>query len=129
MNQVRDGLLYTEDHEWIRVEGDVCTVGITDYAQRALGDITFVDLPDVGKVVERGEEACAVESCKAAAGVFAPVSGTVSEVNAALADDPGRVNADCYGEGWVCKLTLSDRGELSRLKSPEQYRQMLASEA
>jgi glycine cleavage system H protein len=128
MSKIPEGLLYSKDHEWIRVEGGVGTVGITDHAQHALGDVTFVDLPKAGTEVSQGEEACAVESCKAAASVFAPASGRIVEVNASLADDPGRINADCYGEGWIYRLELSDPGELSRLQTPEQYRQMLASE-
>jgi glycine cleavage system H protein len=129
MSTIPQGLLYTENHEWIKVEGDLGTVGITDYAQHALGDVTFVDLPEVGKEVAQGDEACAVESCKAAANVFAPVSGKVVEANAALADDPARIDADCYGEGWIYKLALRDKAELSKLKTAEQYAQMLASEA
>ncbi len=129
MSTIPQELLYTEDHEWIRVEGDVGVVGITDYAQNALGDITFVDLPKVGAQVAQGDEACAVESCKAAASVYAPVGGTIVEANAALADEPGKVNLDCYGAGWLYKLALANKAELSKLKTPEQYGQMVASEA
>ncbi|MBM4042938.1 MAG: glycine cleavage system protein GcvH [Planctomycetes bacterium] len=126
MSAIPQELLYTENHEWIRVEGDVGTVGITDYAQKALSDITFVDLPKVGAEVAQDDEACAVESCKAAASVYAPVGGKIIEVNAALADDPGRVNADCYGEGWLYKLALADKAELSKLKTAGQYGQLVA---
>jgi glycine cleavage system H protein len=94
-------------------------VGITDYAQKALGDITFVDLPEIGTEVAQGAEACAIESCKAAASVYAPVSGRIIEANAALADDPGKINLDCYGAGWLYKLALADRAELSKLKTHE----------
>jgi len=128
MSTIPEQLVYTEDHEWIKVEGDVGTVGITDYAQGALGEVTFVELPEVGARVRQEEEACAVESCKAAVSVFAPVSGTIVEVNTALEDNPGRINADCYGEGWIYKIRLNDQGELWRLKTPEEYRRMLPSE-
>jgi len=119
-------LLYTKDHEWIRVEGAVGTVGITDHAQNALSDLTFVDLPKVGQRVSQGEEACAIESCKAAASVYTPASGTVVAVNAAVGDEPGMINSDCYAKGWLFKLELSDPAELSALKTPEQYAQLLA---
>jgi glycine cleavage system H protein len=128
MSTIPEGLLYTENHEWLRVEGEVGTVGITDYAQHALGDVTFVDLPKAGAEVRQGDEACAVESCKAAASIFAPASGTIAEANAVLADDPARINADCYGEGWIYRLTLNDKTELKKLKTPEEYGQMLAKE-
>lgn len=128
MSTVPQGLLYTADHEWCRVEGDVATVGVTDYAQKALGDVTFVELPPVGKELARGDEACAIESCKAAASVYAPASGKVIEVNTALADDPGSINADPYGAGWLIKLALRDGAELSSLKSPEEYAQFLPKE-
>ena len=127
MSNVPDGLLYTDDHEWIRVEGNVATVGITDHAQAGLGDITFVELPQVGTEVARGDEACAVESTKAAAGVNSPASGRIVEANSALADDPGLINADPYGAGWIYKLELADAAELAKLKSPEAYRQSLPS--
>ncbi len=126
MSNIPPELLYTEDHEWARVEGDFAIVGITDYAQHALGDITFVDLPKVGTRVAQGDEACAVESCKAAASVFAPASGTIVEANAVLADDPSKVNLDCYCTGWFYKLALANRAELSKLKTAEQYGQIVA---
>jgi len=127
MSTIPQELFYTVDHEWIRVEGDVGTVGITDYAQKALGDITFVDLPQVGQEVAQGEEACAVESCKAAVSVYAPVGGKVVEVNVALREDPGRINTDCYGEGWLYKLALASKAELSKLKTPEDYGQIVVN--
>jgi glycine cleavage system H protein len=128
VSQIPSDLLYTKDHEWIRVQDAVGTVGITDHAQEALSDLTFVDLPKVGQVVREGEEAAAVESCKAAASVYAPASGTVVEVNAALQDDPGRVNADCYGEGWMFRLDLACPAELPSLLTAEQYAQVLGGE-
>ncbi len=119
---VPESLRYTEQHEWIRRDGGTATVGITEYAQQALSDITFVELPEIGRSVARGEELGAIESCKAAASVYAPVGGQVTEVNGALEDDPGLVNRDPYGEGWICKLALADPGELESLLTAEQYR-------
>jgi glycine cleavage system H protein len=120
MNTPQD-LLYTDQHEWIRVEDGKGTVGITQHAQEALSDITFVELPEVGRELQQGEEIAAIESCKAAASIYAPAGGTISGVNTALDDDPGLVNRDPYGEGWVCKLDLSDPGELDKLMDPAAY--------
>ena len=106
---------FTEDHEWIDVDGDVGTVGISDYAQSQLGDIVFVEVPDEGRQIAKGDEAAVVESVKAASDVYAPVSGTVVTGNVALADDPSLVNSDPEGEGWFFKLTLSDTSELDAL--------------
>ncbi|MFX6296369.1 glycine cleavage system protein GcvH, partial [Acinetobacter baumannii] len=102
---------YTEDHEWIDVDGDIGTVGITDYAQGQLGDIVFVEVPEEGKQVAKGDEAAVVESVKAASDVYTPVSGAVIEGNARLGDEPGLVNEDPEGDGWFFKLTLSDVSE------------------
>jgi len=113
---------YTRDHEWIAVDGDSATVGITDYAQSALGDVVFVEVPAAGKTLSKGDEAAVVESVKAASEVYAPVSGTVSEGNAAIEATPDLVNSDAEGEGWFFKLTLSDNDELGELMSAEQYR-------
>ena len=112
---------FTEEHEWIRVEGDMATVGITDFAQGQLGDIVFVDLPEAGRQVTKGGEAAVVESVKAASDVYAPVSGEVAEANQALIDDPALVNSDPQGEGWFFRLRLSDKGELEGLMDAEQY--------
>ena len=106
---------YTEEHEWIRVEGDTATVGITDFAQGQLGDIVFVELPEAGRQVTKGGEAAVVESVKAASDVYAPVDGEVLEPNQALADDPSLVNSDPEGEGWFFKLQLSDTSQLEGL--------------
>jgi len=125
---VPDDLSYTEDHEWIRLDGDVAVVGITDHAQQALGEITYVDPPPVGTAVEQGDELAAVESAKAAADVYAPLSGTVSEVNAALDDAPETVNEDPYGAGWICKLQGASAADLDSLLSADQYRDLLAKE-
>ncbi|WP_296612714.1 glycine cleavage system protein GcvH [Sphingomonas sp.] len=112
---------FTEDHEWVDVDGDIGTVGITDYAQGQLGDIVFVDVPEEGKAVTKGDEAAVVESVKAASDVYSPVSGTVIEGNAELADNPGLVNEDADGEGWFFKLTLSDPSELEGLMDEAKY--------
>ena len=113
---------YSKEHEWIRVEGDQATVGITDFAQGQLGDVVFVEVPEAGRAVTRGQEAAVVESVKAASDVYAPVSGTVSEGNQAVVDEPSLVNSDPEGEGWFFKVTLSDNHELSELMNAEQYK-------
>jgi len=128
VQNVPDDLRYTEDHEWIRLDGEVAVVGITDHAQQALGEITYVEPPPVGTTVEQGDELAAVESAKAAADVYAPMSGTVSEVNAALEDAPETVNEDPYGAGWICKLEGTSAGEMESLLSADQYRELLAKE-
>ena len=115
-------LYFTKEHEWISVEGDTATVGITDFAQAQLGDIVFVEVPEAGRQVMQGGEAAVVESVKAASDVYAPVSGEVIEGNQALADDPSLVNSDPEGEGWFFKLRLSDNHQLSELMNAEQYR-------
>ena len=117
---------YTEDHEWIDVDGATATVGITDYAQSQLGDIVFVEVPDAGRAVSKGDDAAVVESVKAASDVYAPVSGSVIEGNAALADNPGLVNEDPEGEGWFFKLTLSDESELEGLMDDAKYQDFVS---
>jgi glycine cleavage system H protein len=112
---------FTKDHEWIEVEGDTGTVGITDYAQSQLGDITFVDVPETGRTVTKGEAPCVVDSVKAASDVYAPVSGTVTDGNEALADQPELVNSDAESGGWLFRLTLSDPGELDGLMDKAAY--------
>jgi glycine cleavage system H protein len=116
---------YTRDHEWIRLEGDVAVVGISDYAQDQLGDVVFVELPAVGKKLARGDEAAVVESVKAASEVFAPATGEVVAVNAALADEPGTVNASPEGQGWFLKLKLADRRQLDELMDADAYADFL----
>ena len=115
------GLKYSKEHEWVRVDGDVATVGISDYAQDQLGDVVYVELPEVGRRVAQNEEAAVVESVKAASEVYAPVSGEVVEVNQALEDDPALVNGDPTGEGWFLKLRLSAPGELDGLMDEAAY--------
>ena len=112
---------YTEDHEWVEVDGDIGTVGISDYAQSQLGDIVFVEVPADGKVLAKGDEAAVVESVKAASAVYAPVSGIVIEGNAELADKPALVNEDPEGDGWFFKLTLTDTSELEGLMDEAKY--------
>ena len=112
---------YTKDHEWIAVEGETGTVGITDYAQEQLGDITYVELPEVGASVAKGDAPCVVDSVKAASDVYSPVSGTVTNVNEALAEAPELVNTDAEEGGWLFRLTLSDPGELAALMDRAAY--------
>ena len=112
---------YTKDHEWIRMEGDIAVVGITDYAQTQLGDVVYVELPEVGRRVEKGKEAAVVESVKAASEVFAPVSGQVIAINEALSGEPGRVNSDPMGAGWFMKLRIADAKELGELMDEAAY--------
>src|SRR5918995_3612146 len=120
-------LRYTNEHEWIRLEGDVATVGITNHAQTQLGDVVYVELPEVGKAVAKGDEAAVVESVKAASEIYAPVSGEVVEVNGALEGAPGTVNDDAAGKGWFLKLKLRDPAELDALMTEEQYQEFLKS--
>ncbi len=115
-------LYFSKEHEWIRVEGDTATVGITDFAQSQLGDVVFVEVPEAGRQVTKGSEAAVVESVKAASDVYAPVSGEVTEGNQALVDDPALVNSDPEGEGWFFRLRLSDESELQGLMDAEAYR-------
>ncbi|MEP4379940.1 MAG: glycine cleavage system protein GcvH [Alphaproteobacteria bacterium] len=113
---------YSEDHEWVEVEGETGMIGISDYAQEQLGDVVFVELPDVGKMLDRGDEAAVVESVKAAAEVYAPVGGEVIEVNDALNGDPSLVNTDAFGDGWFAKLRLTDPAELDELMDEAAYK-------
>jgi glycine cleavage system H protein len=116
---------FTKDHEWVRVEGDVGTVGITDYAQQQLGDVVFVELPAKGKKVSKGGEAAVVESVKAASEVYAPVTGEVVDANAALEGAPATVNEDPAGSGWFMKIKLADKSELDGLMSEAEYQAYL----
>jgi glycine cleavage system H protein len=119
---------FTQDHEWVDVEGDTGTVGITEFAQGQLGDIVFVDVPEAGKTLSKGGDVAVVESVKAASDVYAPVSGTVTEGNAALTDSPALVNEDAEGQGWFFKLTLSDPSELSGLMDEAAYGAFVAKQ-
>lgn len=118
-------LRYSSDHEWVRVEGERLRVGITDYAQDALGDVVYAELPEVGHVVEAGEAFGEVESTKSVSDIFAPVAGTVVEVNAELADSPERLNDDPYGEGWLCVLEPQDASAIDTLMSASEYEALI----
>jgi glycine cleavage system H protein len=122
-------LRFTKDHEWIRQDGDTAVIGITDYAQQQLGDIVYVELPDPGSRVEAGKETAVVESAKAASEVYAPVSGEVVAVNAAVADDPAKVNADPMGEGWFLTVKLDDPKALDGLMDEAAYEKFVAEQA
>ena len=112
---------YTKDHEWISVDGDTATVGISDYAQQQLGDVVFVEVPEVGKSLNRGDEAAVVESVKAASEVYAPVTGEVTDANSALEDEPSLVNSDAMGDGWFLKMTITDASQLDELMDEAAY--------
>ncbi|MBT3305624.1 MAG: glycine cleavage system protein GcvH [Alphaproteobacteria bacterium] len=112
---------YTKEHEWVRVEGDAAVVGISDYAQTQLGEIVFVEVPDTGTQINKGDEACVIESVKAASEIYSPVSGNVTETNGDLEAEPSKVNEDSTGEGWLYKLTLSDASELDDLMGEADY--------
>jgi len=116
------GIRFSKDHEWVKVEGDVATIGISPYAQEQLGDVVFVDLPGIGKKVEKGKELAVVESVKAASEVYAPVSGEVVEVNESLGDAPGTVNEDALGKGWFAKVKMSNKAELDGLMDDAAYK-------
>jgi len=116
---------YTEDHEWVEVDGDAGVIGISEYAQEQLGDVVFVELPEVGTVLDRGDEVAVVESVKAAAEVYAPVGGEVLEVNEDLNGDPSLVNTDPFGDGWFAKLKLSDPDELDDLMDEDTYKKFV----
>ena len=119
---------YTRDHEWVRQEGDIAVIGITDYAQEQLGDVVYVELPDIGRQVEQGKEAAVVESAKAASEVYAPVSGEVVAVNDEIVGDPAKVNADAQGDGWFIKVRLADPKELDGLMDEAAYQAFVAEQ-
>jgi glycine cleavage system H protein len=126
MNELPGDLLYTKDHEWLRREDDgSVTIGITDHAQSALGDLVYVELPEVDSEVDEGGEMAVVESVKAASDVYAPISGSIAEVNEELADDPEKINADPYGDGWIVRMQPSDGIDEDALMSPDDYQQFL----
>ena len=124
MSKIIDGLYYMESHEYVRVEGDFGFIGITDYAQHELGNVVYVDMPEVDDEVTAGEEFGAVESVKAASDLLSPVSGTVVEVNEALEDEPGLINKDAF-ENWIIKVELSDKSELDNLMDAAAYKDMI----
>jgi glycine cleavage system H protein len=120
-----NGLRYTKDHEYVRAEGDMAVIGITDYAQKQLGDIVFIELPPAGKHIDKGAELAVVESVKAASEVYAPVSGEVVEVNSELEDVPAAINEDAQGKGWFVKLRMSDSAQLAGLLDEDAYRTLV----
>jgi glycine cleavage system H protein len=122
---VAEGLLYTKDHEWVRVEGDTATVGITDHAQEQLGELVFVELPQVSKEFAAHKEIAVVESSKAASDVYSPVTGQVTEVNTELGTKPELVNEDCYHAGWICRVKITDKKPLGDLMDAKQYEEYL----
>jgi glycine cleavage system H protein len=122
-NNVPEGLRYTKSHEWVKLESNGnCTIGITDHAQGMLGDIVFVDLPDVDKGVAAEEECCTIESVKAATDTYSPIAGTVVEVNTKLESSPSLVNGDPYGEGWLFKIKPKNADDINKLMTPEEYK-------
>ncbi len=124
-DQYPDGLLYHPEHDWAKVEGDTATFGVTWYAQDALGEVVFYEAPEVGATVTKDQAYAEVESVKAVSDVFAPLSGEITEANDALADDPGKINSDSYGDGWMVKVKLSDPSETDDLMDADAYRKML----
>ena len=123
---VIEGLLYTKDHEWARIDADVATIGITDYAQQMLGEIVFVELPNIGKKCTENDELAVVESTKAASDIYAPVAGKVVEVNDELESQPELINRDCYNVGWICRLQITDMKSIESLMDSKQYEEYLA---
>lgn len=122
---VIEGLLYTKEHEWAKIEGDAAIVGITDYAQEQLGEITFVELPEKGKEFAVQEEMGVVESSKAASDIYSPVTGKIIEVNSELEGKPELINQDCYNAGWICKMTIADRKSVADLMDAKQYEEYI----
>ena len=122
---IPQSLKYTKEHEWVREDGDTVTVGITDHAQGELGDIIFVEFPEIGQEIERDEPFGTIEAVKTVADLFAPISGTVTEINEKLDDSPESVNQDPYGDGWMVKVSVSEADELDNLMSSDQYREMI----
>jgi glycine cleavage system H protein len=129
MANVPEGLYYSKDHEWLRVEGDTGTVGITDHAQHSLGDVVYVELPKAGETFGAHDTFGSVESVKAVSELFLPVAGEVTEVNESLNDEPEKVNNDPYGEGWMLRLRLSNRGEVDSLLSAAEYEDYIKADS
>ena len=122
---IPENLKYTKDHEWAKIDGDVATIGITDYAQSELGDIVFIELPEVGLTAGQAESFGTIEAVKAVSDLFAPLSGEVVEVNSKLTDNPEMINEDPYGKGWIIKIKLSDKGELDSLMDKSAYEELI----
>jgi len=128
MTQYPDDRRYSKSHEWVKLDGDVATVGITDHAQKELGEVVFVDMPDVGEIFDAGEEIGTIESVKAVSEIFVPVAGEVLEVNKVLADEPGAINEDPHGDGWIVKVKVSSDIEKDLLSAAE-YEKFIEEEA
>lgn len=124
---IPENLLYTEDHEWIRVEGEFAIIGITDFAQKELGDIVFVEVETVDEELDKGEAFGTIEAVKTVSDLFMPLGGTVAELNDKIEDEPEVINKDAYGEGWIIKVKIADTAELDDLLSPESYRSNIES--
>ena len=122
---VPENLRYTKEHEWVLTEGDVATIGITEYAQGELGDIVFIELPQVGNATKQSEPCANIEAVKAVSDLYAPVSGEVTEVNSDLEADPQIINKDAFGKGWILKIKMSDQGELNNLLTPDDYKKLI----
>lgn len=125
--EIEENFLYTKEHEWVSIEDNTATMGITDYAQEALGDVTYVELPEEEAEVEQFEQFVSVESVKAASDIYSPMGGRVIEVNRKLDDAPGLINKDCYGKGWIAKLDVRDMDESTNLMNADEYRNYLDS--
>ena len=125
MSEVPEELRYTKEHEWIRVEGDSVVIGVTDYAQNALTDVVWVELPEMGAVVGSMDSFASVESVKSVSEIYAPISGEVIEINDVLEDSPELINQDPYGKGWICKMSISDNSELASLLDGTTYRGLI----
>tara|TARA_B100000214_G_C23897574_1_gene594881 strand:+ start:419 stop:802 length:384 start_codon:yes stop_codon:yes gene_type:complete len=125
MSEVPEELKYTKEHEWIRVEGDSVVIGVTDYAQNALTDVVWVELPEMGAVVDSMESFASVESVKSVSEIYAPISGEVIEINDVLEDSPELINEDPYGKGWICRMSISDNSELESLLDGTTYRGLI----
>ncbi len=126
MSEISSEVFYTKDHEWVSFEENIATVGVTDHAQTELGDITFVELPEDEMVVNVGDEVCTIESVKASSPVYAPVAGKIIEVNSELEDEPGAVNSDPYGAGWIFRIEMEEQPDKDELLQPEDYEDLLA---
>lgn len=120
-----EGLFYTKEHEWAKIDGDIAAIGITHYAQELLGEITFVELPAVGKEIEQKGELAVVESSKAASDVYSPVTGTITQVNMELESTPEQINEDCYNTGWICTMKITDTSTIDNLMDSKQYEKYL----
>ena len=129
MANVPENLHYSKDHEWVRVEGDIAVIGITDYAQNSLGDVVYVELPKIGDDFSANEPFGSVESVKAVSEMFTPVSGSVAETNESLTDEPEKVNSDPYGEGWMIRLRMSNAGEVDSLLTAAEYEDFTKAES